>query len=102
MSKLWKHITTFFMKYYFNFIKIYPLIKLKTDYTHLKVQFGRQLKKIRKDKRISLRVLETRCDLDYSQISKIENAKWDVQLSTIFELAKGLGVDPKELLDFKI
>jgi hypothetical protein len=33
-------------------------------------------------------------------MSKIENGKWDVQLSTIFELAKGLGVEAKELLDF--
>jgi transcriptional regulator with XRE-family HTH domain len=33
-------------------------------------------------------------------MSKIENGKWDIQLSTIFELAKGLGVEAKELLDF--
>jgi transcriptional regulator with XRE-family HTH domain len=42
------------------------------------------------------------CDLDDSQISKIEHGKKNVQISTIFELAKGLGVEPKELLDFKI
>jgi transcriptional regulator with XRE-family HTH domain len=46
--------------------------------------------------------LAAKCDLDDSQISKIENAKWDVQLSTIFELAKGLEVNPKELLDFEV
>jgi transcriptional regulator with XRE-family HTH domain len=75
---------------------------LKTDYNNLKEKFGSHLKTIREGKGLSLRDLETKCDLDYSQISKIENAKWDVQLSTIFELAKGLGVEPKELLDFKI
>jgi transcriptional regulator with XRE-family HTH domain len=75
---------------------------LKTDYTLLKEKFGNNLKTVREAKGLSLRDLETKCDLDYSQISKIENAKWDVQLSTVFELAKGLGVEPKELLDFKI
>jgi transcriptional regulator with XRE-family HTH domain len=75
---------------------------LKTDYNQLKEKFGSNLKIVREGKGLSLRDLETKCDLDFSQISKIENAKWDVQLSTIFELAKGLGVEPKELLDFKL
>lgn len=99
---MWKHTTTFFINYYFNFIESYFKFILKTNSNDLKVKFGSHLKKVRKNKRLSLRVLETKCDLDYSQISKIENAKWDVQLSTIFELAKGLGVEAKELLDFKI
>ena len=43
-----------------------------------------------------------KCELDDSKISKIENGKFNIQLSTIFELAKGLEVEPKELLDFKI
>jgi DNA-binding Xre family transcriptional regulator len=84
----------------FQFIKIKS--ELKNDYTKLKKAFGAQIRKIRDEKEISLRDLATKCDLDSSQISKIENAVWDVQLSTIFELAKGLGVEPKELLDFKI
>ena len=75
---------------------------MKNDYTDLKEKFGLHLKKIREDRKISLRDLATKCELDYSQISKIENAKWDVQLSTIFELAKGLEVEAKELLDFRL
>ncbi|WP_461790906.1 helix-turn-helix domain-containing protein [Pedobacter sp.] len=35
-----------------------------------------------------------------SKISKIENGKFNIKLSTIIELAKGLGIEPKELLDF--
>jgi transcriptional regulator with XRE-family HTH domain len=75
---------------------------LKNDYGTLKDKFGAHLRKIRDGKGLSLRELATKCDLDSSQISKIENGTWDVQLSTIFELAKGLGVEPKDLLDFKI
>ena len=75
---------------------------MKNDYSRLKEAFGAHLRKIRDHKGLSLRELATNCDLDSSQISKIENGVWDVQLSTIFELAKGLGIEPKELLDFKI
>jgi len=74
---------------------------LKDDIQSLKEKFGTNLKKIREQKGLSLRNLAAGCNLDDSQISKIENAKWDIQLSTIFELAKGLEVEPKELLDFK-
>ncbi|SFT05136.1 helix-turn-helix domain-containing protein [Mucilaginibacter polytrichastri] len=74
---------------------------MKSDYSELKVKFGEKLRQLREDKKLSLRALAAKCDLDDSQISKIENAKWDIQLSTIFELAKGLEVDAKELLDFK-
>jgi len=76
--------------------------ELKKDYTQLKEQFGKHLKKIRQEKNLPLRTVATNCDLDDSQISKIENGVWDIQLSTIFELAKGLNVEPKDLLDFKI
>jgi transcriptional regulator with XRE-family HTH domain len=72
------------------------------DYSVLKAKFGSHLKRIRENKGMSLLEVDYRCDLDESNISKIENGKVNIQLSTIFELAKGLGVEPKELLDFKI
>ncbi|MDO3643497.1 helix-turn-helix domain-containing protein [Mucilaginibacter sp. L3T2-6] len=75
---------------------------MKNDSFDLKEKFGLHIKRLREDRGLALRDMATKCELDYSQISKIENAKWDVQLSTIFELAKGLDVEAKELLDFKI
>jgi transcriptional regulator with XRE-family HTH domain len=72
------------------------------DYTSLKTNFGSHLKKIRESKGYSLLDVDRRCDLDESNISKMENGKINIQLSTIFELAKGLGVEPKELVDFKM
>lgn len=74
---------------------------IKKENSDLKRKFGFHLKTIRNGKGLSLRALARNCDIDDSNISKIENGKLDVQLSTIFELAKGLQVDPKELLDFK-
>ncbi|MOA65260.1 helix-turn-helix protein [compost metagenome] len=41
-------------------------------------------------------------DLNESNISKYENGKRDLRLSTIIALAKALKIHPKELLDFGI
>lgn len=70
------------------------------DYTDIQTKFGEKLQKVRNEKNLSLRALAANCDIDDSKISKIENGKFNIKLSTIVELAKGLGVEPKELLDF--
>lgn len=75
---------------------------MKNNYKDLQENFGLHLKRLREEKGLSLRSLASNCDLDDSQISKIENGKTNIQLSTLFELAKGLGIEPKELLKFKI
>ncbi len=72
----------------------------RKDKSEIKRDFGVHLKKLRMAKGYSLLDLDYRCDLNESNISKIENGKVDVQLSTLFELARGLDVDPKDLLDF--
>jgi len=66
------------------------------------VAFGEKLRRIRAEKELSLRELAARCNLYDSKISKIESGKYNIQLSTIFELAKGLDVEPKDLLDFSL
>lgn len=70
------------------------------DHSALKERFGAHLKKVREEKGYTLLELDYRCDLNESNISKIENGKFDIRLSTIFELAKGLGVEAKELVNF--
>ncbi|MXV14304.1 helix-turn-helix domain-containing protein [Hufsiella ginkgonis] len=72
----------------------------KEEIADLQIRFGVHLRKIREDKGLSLREVADRCDLDNSNISKIENGQFNIQLSKIFELAKGLGVSAKDLLDF--
>lgn len=73
---------------------------IKKEGSVIQNNFGFNLKKIRNIKGLSLRAMARNCDIDDSNISKIENGKFDVQLSTIFELAKGLDIHPKDLLDF--
>lgn len=66
----------------------------------MNVRFGEHLHAVRNAKGLSLREMAELCSLDNSNISKIEQGKFDIRLSTIIELAKGLGVHPRELLDY--
>ncbi len=70
----------------------------RTDYLDA---FGKQLEKIRKSKNFSYRKMAQHCNVDYSDISKIEKGKINIQLLTIIELAKGLSIHPQELFDFE-
>lgn len=63
---------------------------------------GENLKKHRQDKNYSYRELAQLCDVDHSQISKIEKGQISLEVITLCELALGLGVHPKELLDIDI
>ncbi|WP_414684733.1 helix-turn-helix domain-containing protein [Mucilaginibacter sp.] len=75
---------------------------MNIDINDIKKKFGQTLKSIRKKKKLTQITLAVKCDLDNSQISKLERGVWDIQLSTIIILAQGLEIEPKELLDFKI
>jgi transcriptional regulator with XRE-family HTH domain len=74
----------------------------KKELEQAKERFGENLKKIRESKKLSLLQMSYNCSLDESNISKIEHGKFNITLSTIIELAKGLDVPPKRLLDFEI
>jgi transcriptional regulator with XRE-family HTH domain len=62
--------------------------------------FGKQIQKFRTLQNLSFRQLAQRCDVDFSNISKIEKGEINIQLGTIMELSKGLNIHPKELFDF--
>ena len=64
------------------------------------VLFGENIGKIRTEKKLSLRQLSQYCDIDHSDISKIEKGERNIQMSTILQLAKGLSKTPRELFDF--
>lgn len=67
-----------------------------------KIKFGENLRNLRESKNISLLKLSYNCSIDESKISKIEHGKFNITLSTILELAKGLEVHPKKLFDFDV
>lgn len=66
------------------------------------ILFGKIIEKHRIEQNLSYRQLAQRCDIDHSNISKIEKGEINITLSTILELSKGLKLQPKQLFDFKI
>ncbi|MEJ0057612.1 MAG: helix-turn-helix transcriptional regulator [Bacteroidota bacterium] len=65
-------------------------------------KFRENLARIRKEKGLSQRALSYLCDVDHTKISKLENdPNTNLNVTTLIELAKGLGVHPKELLDYE-
>ncbi len=64
--------------------------------------FRNKLKQLRKQQGLSQRGLSYLCEVGYSKISKLENNEnTNLNLTTLFELAKGLDVHPKELIDYE-
>ena len=63
--------------------------------------FGKQIEHFRVMQNLSYRQLAQRCDIDHSNISKIEKGEINIQLSSIMQLAKGLNIHPKELFNFE-
>ena len=61
---------------------------------------GSKLKEIRQQKLISQEQLANMCDIEISQISRIERGIINTSIGNIFMLAEKLGIEPKELFEF--
>jgi predicted transcriptional regulator len=62
--------------------------------------FALQMKKIRSEKNITQEELVYTSGLSLSQIARVETAKVNPTLCTVFVIARYLEVSPKELVDF--
>ena len=64
-------------------------------------KFRANLARMRNAKGLSQRRLSYLCDVGHAKISRLESDEnSNLTLTTLFELAKGLGVHPKELIDY--
>lgn len=70
---------------------------IKNEYI---IAFGKNLRKTRKARNLSMEQLAHLCNVEYSQISRIELGQINTTLNTIKMLADALEIHPKELLDF--
>jgi transcriptional regulator with XRE-family HTH domain len=61
-------------------------------------RFGANLRRSRKEARLTQEALWDSSGVNMTEISRIENGQKDPQLTTIVRLAIGLGVPPGELL----
>lgn len=66
------------------------------------IQFGSHVRGIRKELGFSQDYVATNSNLTKSNLSEIERGNRNLAFTTLLELAKGLGVHPKKLLDYKI
>ena len=67
----------------------------------LLVRFGKHLKVLRESKHLSQQQLANLCDIEHSQISRIELGKINTTLSTLFLIASKLEVDITVLVTVK-
>ena len=66
-------------------------------------KFGQHIRKLRTESKLSQDDVVMNSDkLIKATISDVENGKRDLAFTTLIDLAKGLGRNPKELLDFDI
>jgi transcriptional regulator with XRE-family HTH domain len=64
-------------------------------------KFREALVKTRMEKGLSQRALSYLCDVGHAKISRLEtDENANLNLTTLFELAKGLGVHPTELINY--
>jgi transcriptional regulator with XRE-family HTH domain len=61
--------------------------------------FAKNLRRERNRQELSQEALGFRCDLNTSEISRLERSTRDPRLATIVKLAKALGIPPAQLLD---
>lgn len=64
------------------------------------ISFGKNLRLIRNNKKMSMEALAYSADIEYSQISRIEKGKIITSISTVKSIADALGISIKELFDF--
>ena len=63
------------------------------------LSIGHKIREIRRTKKISQENLANDCELDQSQITRMELGKVDFSISNLYRVAEALHVDPKDLLD---
>lgn len=64
-------------------------------------KFGENLRKLRKEKGLSLREMSYACSIDNSKIAKIEKGMINITFTTLLQLASALEAHPSALLDYE-
>jgi transcriptional regulator with XRE-family HTH domain len=64
-------------------------------------KFGENLRRLRKEKGLSLREMSYACSIDNSKIAKIEKGMINITLTTMLQLATALEMHPSTLLEYE-
>jgi transcriptional regulator with XRE-family HTH domain len=63
-------------------------------------KLGNRIREVRLEKGVSMKNLAYSCNIEYSQISRIERGLINTSVNNIYLISEVLEVDPKDLLDF--
>ena len=66
--------------------------------SELNIQFGQLVRKYRKERNMSQEQLALLCNMDRSYLGRIERGEVNPTLEKLYELAKSLDVNVKDLL----
>ena len=61
---------------------------------------GKKIQSLRLEKKLGVREFAIIAEIEHPQLINIEKGRVDVRLGTLIKIAKGFGVEVKELLDF--
>lgn len=90
------------MPYYFLFaLPNFVAVRKAVNDIFIK-EFGKNLRKIRLSKKVSMQTLAYTINVEYSQISRIELGKINTSINTVYEIAAALEVPLKLFFDFEI
>lgn len=64
----------------------------------LLIHIGSKIREIRISQGVSQETLANECEVDYSQINRMELGKVNFNISNLYRIAKALNVDPTLLL----
>jgi len=73
---------------------------MQSEHQEILIRFGKRLEELRLKQNLSLRKLALHCNIDHADVKKYENGEINISLISITELAKGLNVPLKELMEF--
>ena len=63
--------------------------------------FGEHLRKLREERELSIRQLAAQCDIEHSQIYRIETGEINTTISMVQKIAEGLEISHHDLFNFK-
>ena len=73
---------------------------INTRDSELVIAFGKRVRQLRNDKKLSMEKLAEFSGIDYRQLSYVELGEVNTTISTASAIAKGLEVPLKDLFDF--
>ena len=70
---------------------------MQFEQKNIKIEFGRQVRKLREERGLSQEQLADLCELDRTYVGGVERGERNVSLINIIRISRGLEVEAKEL-----